>query len=174
MRVSTRGRYGLRAMLALARSYGDAPVVMADLAEGEGLSRKYLHTLLTGLKAAGLARSVRGAGGGFVLAREPSEIKLKEILHALEGSLCLVDCVADERACDRANGCTARGVWQELSGAIENVLDNVTLADLIAPGNERRPGAAGNGKGRRTRGRAGSSKRAGTTSRSDRSKADKR
>jgi Rrf2 family protein len=145
MRVSTRGRYGLRAMLGLARSFGDAPVVMADLAEREGLSRKYLHTLLTGLKAAGLARSVRGAGGGFVLAREPSEIKLKEVLHALEGSLCLVDCVADERACARANGCTARGVWQELSGVIENMLDNVTLADVIAAEKAPKPRARGVG-----------------------------
>ena len=145
MRVSTRGRYGLRAMLELARCFGDAPVVMADLAEREGLSRKYLHTLLTGLKAAGLARSVRGAGGGFVLAREPSEIKLKQILHALEGSLCLVDCVADERACQRANGCTARGVWQELSAVLEDVLDNITLADVIAKEKERKARARGAG-----------------------------
>jgi Rrf2 family protein len=174
MRVSTRGRYGLRAMLELARCFGDAPVAMADLAEREGLSRKYLHALLTGLKSAGLARSVRGAGGGFVLARDPSEIKLNEILDALEGPLCLVDCVADERACDRANGCTARGVWQELSSAIENVLDNVTLADLIAPGNERHSKADRNEKERRPRGRAGSSARFGRTSRSHRSKTDKR
>lgn len=145
MRVSTRGRYGLRAMLELARSFGDAPVVMADLAKREDLSRKYLHTLLTGLKAAGLTRSVRGAGGGFVLTREPSEIKLKEVLHALEGSLCLVDCVADERACDRANGCTARGVWQELSGVIENMLDNITLADVITAEKAPKPRARGVG-----------------------------
>ena len=136
---------------------------MADLAEREGLSRKYLHTLLTGLKAAGLARSVRGAGGGFVLARDPSEINLKEILHALEGSLCLVDCVEDERACDRANGCTARGVWRELSGAIENMLDNITLADVIATEKERKPRAGGAG-----------SKPCGTSSGSHRRKADKR
>ena len=163
MRVSTRGRYGLRAMLELARCFGDAPVVMADLAEREGLSRKYLHTLLTGLKAAGLARSVRGAGGGFVLAREPSEIKLKQILQALEGSLCLVDCVADERACERANGCTARGVWQELNAVLENVLDNMTLADVIAKEQERKP-----------RARGASSKPRGGDSDDRRRKADKR
>jgi Rrf2 family protein len=144
-------------MLDLARSFGGAPVVMADLAEREGLSRKYLHTLLTGLKEAGLARSVRGAGGGFVLARDPSEIRLKEILDALEGSFCLVDCVEDERACDRANGCTARGVWQELSGAIETVLEKRTLADVIAMEKAHRPGpvrarprpCGGNSRGRR-------------------------
>jgi Rrf2 family cysteine metabolism transcriptional repressor len=129
-------------MLELARCFGDAPVVMADLAEREGLSRKYLHTLLTGLRAAGLARSVRGAGGGFVLARDPSEINLKDVLRALEGSLCLVDCVEDERVCDRANGCTARGVWQELSGVIESMLDNTTLADVIATETERKPRAS--------------------------------
>ena len=143
MRVSTRGRYGLRAMLELARSFGDAPVVMADLADREGLSRKYLHTLLTGLRAAGLTRSIRGAGGGFVLAREPSEINLKEILQALEGSLCLVDCVEDERACDRASGCTARGVWQELSGTIENKLGSMTLADVLATEKEHTSRAGG-------------------------------
>ncbi len=150
-------------MLELARCFGEAPVVMADLAEREGLSRKYLHTLLTGLKAAGLARSVRGAGGGFVLARDPSEINLKEILQALEGSLCLVDCVEDERACDRANGCTARGVWQELSGVIENMLDNTTLAEVIATETERKPRAGGAG-----------SKPCGKSSDSHRRKADNR
>ena len=150
-------------MLELARPFGDPPVVMADLAEREGLSRKYLYTLLTGLRMAGLARSVRGAGGGFVLAREPSEIKLKEILQALEGSLCLVDCVEDARACDRANGCTARGVWQDLSGTIENMLDNITLADVIATEKERETRAGG-----------AASKPCGTSSGSHRRKADKR
>jgi len=77
-----------------------------------------------------------------VLARDPSEINLKEILQALEGSLCLVDCVEDERACDRANGCTARGVWQELSGVIESMLDNTTLADVIATETEHKPRAS--------------------------------
>jgi len=136
---------------------------MADLAEREGLSRKYLHALLTGLKAAGLTRSVRGAGGGFVLARSPAEIKLKEILQASEGSLCLVDCVADERACDRANGCAARGVWQELSGVIDDTLDRITLADVMAKEKERKAGARGAG-----------SKPSGRNSGSRRRKLDKR
>jgi Rrf2 family protein len=161
-------------MLELARSFGDAPVVMADLAEREGLSRKYLHTLLTGLKAAGLARSVRGAGGGFVLARHPSESKLKEVLHAWEGALCLVDCVADSRACDRANGCTARGVWQELSGVIENMLENLTLADVIAPEKERSSTAARKEKERKPRARGAGSKPCGTSSGSRRRKVGRR
>ena len=133
MQVSTRGRYGLRAMLELARAFGQAPVLMSTVAERQGVSRKYLHTLLTALKAAGLVRSVRGAGGGFILTRPPEEISLSEILRVLEGPLSLVDCVADKRACDRSNHCPARRVWQELADAIKNVLDNVTLGDLAAP-----------------------------------------
>jgi Rrf2 family cysteine metabolism transcriptional repressor len=133
MKMSTRGRYGLRAMLELARCYGDAPVLMGTLAEREEISRKYLHTLLTGLRSAGLVNSIRGARGGFVLARHPSEIKLSEILHSLEGPLSLVDCVGDKKSCGRAGHCAARGVWQELSEAIAGVLNSVTLHDLIAP-----------------------------------------
>ena len=129
---------------------------------------------LTGLKAAGLTRSVRGAGGGFVLTREPSEIKLKEILRALEGSLCLVDCVADERVCDRANGCTARGVWQELSGAIGSVLENLTLADVIAPEKRRSSKTARKEKERKPRARGAGSKPCGTGSGSRRRKVGKR
>ena len=78
MRISTRGRYGLRAMFELARSFGGAPVLMSAVAERQDLSRKYLHALLTTLKSAGLVRSVRGAGGGFLLARPPAEIRISE------------------------------------------------------------------------------------------------
>lgn len=136
MKISTRGRYGLRAMLELARCHGEPPVLMSVLAERESLSRKYLHALLTILKEAGLVRSVRGAGGGFLLTRVPAKIRLSEILRALEGSLSLVDCVEDEGACDRAESCTARRVWEELSRTIESVLEKVTLEDLIASENQ--------------------------------------
>ena len=135
MKISTRGRYGLRAMLELARCHGESPVLMSVLAKRESLSRKYLHGLLTALKEAGLVRSVRGPGGGFLLTRAPSKIRLSQILHALEGPLSLVDCVADKRACGKAKRCTARRVWAELSRTIESMLENVTLEDLIASEN---------------------------------------
>jgi Rrf2 family protein len=178
MKMSTRGRYGLRAMLELARCFGDGPLMMGTLAEREGLSRKYLHALLTGLKSAGLVRSVRGAGGGFVLSRDPSEIKITEVLSALEGPLSLVDCVADKEGCDRAERCTARPLWQELSGAIENVLDNVTLEDLVAskikvrskPGGQKNKGA----KECRPRREVGRSSASGARSRGQRPKASGR
>ena len=138
MRVSTRGRYGLRAMFELARDFGEAPVLLSTVAERQGLSRKYLHTLLTTLKSAGLVRSVRGARGGFLLARRPAEITLSEIVRALEGPFSLMDCVADQTVCDRVNRCPTRQVWQELSDAVENMLDNVTLEDLVTRQGRRR------------------------------------
>jgi Rrf2 family cysteine metabolism transcriptional repressor len=136
MKMSTRGRYGLRAMLELARCHGQSPVLMSSLANREALSRKYLHGLLTALKKAELVRSIRGPGGGFVLAREPSKIRLSQVLHALEGPLSLVDCVADRLSCSRVNSCTAHLVWEKLSETIENALDGVTLEDLIESENQ--------------------------------------
>ena len=132
MRISTRGRYGLRAMFELALGFGEAPVLMSTIAARQDLSRKHLHTLLTSLKSAGLVYSVRGPGGGFVLSRPPDRIRLGEILHALEGPLLFVHCVADRQACERSNGCPARDVWQELSKAIESALGSVTLKDLVS------------------------------------------
>jgi len=133
MKVSTRGRYGLRAMLELAEHFGGAPVLMGTLAERQRLSRKYLHTLLTSLKAAGLVCSVRGPGGGFFLARPPGRITLSEILLAVEEPLALVDCVAERKACDWAGRCPARRVWRDLSSVIESALDKVSLESLLAP-----------------------------------------
>lgn len=150
MRISTRGRYGLRAMLELARDFGEGPLLMGAIAERQDLSRKHLHALLTTLKLAGLVRSARGPGGGFVLSRPPAEIRLSEVLRALEGPLSLVDCVEDERVCDKAEGCSARRIWTELSRAIENVLDNVTLQDMAVPGGRGYSGTLGQKKRRAT------------------------
>ena len=174
MRVSTRGRYGLRAMLELAQRFGEAPVPMNILAQRQGLSRKYLHALLTALRSAGLVRSTRGPGGGFALARPPAQIKLSEVLHVVEGPLSLVDCVADRRACTRAKRCPARRVWQDLSGAIEDVLDNVTLEDMVAPEVKRCSGLEGKRKEHRSGKSGRNSKSAGASSRGRRTEADKK
>jgi Rrf2 family cysteine metabolism transcriptional repressor len=133
MQISTRGRYGLRAMFELAQGFGHTPVLMSTVAERQSLPPKYLHALLTRLKTAGLVRSMRGSGGGFVLTRPPAEIRLREILCALEGPLSLVACIADKRACNRANRCPARRVWQDIADAVDDALENVTLQDLLAP-----------------------------------------
>lgn len=131
MKLSTRARYGLRAMLELAESYGNGPVMMRSITERQGISRKYLHALLTSLKTSDLIRSIRGKSGGYVLSRSPSTIKLSEVYQVLEGSLKVVDCVDENTSCDRAAECVTRGVWDEVNSAIAGVLENITLEDLV-------------------------------------------
>ena len=131
MKISTKARYGLRAMLELAIHYGEGPVMMQSIATSQGVSRKYLDTIFTSLKNAGLVHSRRGIGGGHVLTRDPEKVRLGEILRAIEGPISLVDCVSDPKVCERSHRCVTRDVWSEVSSAIENVLDNITLAELV-------------------------------------------
>lgn len=131
MKISTKARYGLRAMLELAIHYGEGPVMMQSIADSQGVSRKYLDTIFTSLKNAGLVHSRRGIGGGHVLTRDPEKVHLGEILRAIEGPISLVDCVSDPAVCERSHRCVTRDVWSEVSGAIENVLDKITLAELV-------------------------------------------
>jgi Rrf2 family protein len=130
LKLSTKGRYGLRAMLDLARAFGQRPVPMSEIAERQGLSRKYLHSLLAALKDAGLVRSIRGAHGGYELARAPAEIEVSDVMRATEGELSIVDCVSDKDACPRTEECEARRLWGALNEAMERVLDGLTLDDL--------------------------------------------
>ncbi|MCP4594146.1 MAG: Rrf2 family transcriptional regulator [bacterium] len=132
MKVTTRVRYSLRALLMLAHGHGGPPIPMRALVQDEGLSRKYLHALLTGLKSAGLVRSVRGVHGGFVLAKAPSDIRLSDIFLAVEGPFSLVDCVGDPASCDRSTACIARETWQHLSESIEHLFEQITLEGLLA------------------------------------------
>ena len=141
MKLSTRSRYGLRAMLDLAQSFGSGPVLMNTMARNQELSPKYLHALLIILKSAGLIRSVRGAKGGYTLSRPPSKIKVSEVIHRLEGSLSIVDCVEDKTLCIRSEHCVTRDVWDDLSKAFENVLENLTLEDLVLRKNEKEAAA---------------------------------
>ena len=137
MKLSTRARYGLRAMLVLAQKYGGGPVLMASISEKHEISRKYLHALLAALKRAGLVKSIRGVGGGFVLARSPDQITLNEIVRVLEGSLALVDCVDDPTTCTRSSQCAARDIWCTLTNSMDSVLAGITLEELLARQNEK-------------------------------------
>ncbi len=141
MQLSTRGRYGLRAAVELAQSFGAGPVQLRSLAERQGLSVKYLHSLLATLKRSGLVRSIRGAGGGYELTRSPSEINASEVVRALEGSLGLVGCVEDEGFCDRVDGCPVRQVWVDLSKTVEKALAGLTLEDIVVRASERKAAA---------------------------------
>jgi len=131
LKISTRGRYGLRAMLELGLHHGGPPTLLCTISESQDLSKKYLHALLTDLRSAGLVRSIRGSKGGFMLVRSPEAIDLCEIVAALEGPLSPVDCVEDADVCDKADGCVVREVWQDLTDVIQRHLSGITLADLL-------------------------------------------
>ncbi len=131
MKVSTKGRYAARAMLDLAQHFGEGPILVKDISRREEFSDRYLEQILIPLKVAGLVRVVRGARGGFSLARPPSEIKLLEIIQIVEGSTAPVDCVDDARVCSRSDLCVTREVWAEMKVAIDTVLESITLQDLL-------------------------------------------
>lgn len=131
MKISTKGRYALRLMLDLALTGGEAPVSLRDVAQRQDISDKYLEQIITPLSRAGLVRSVRGAGGGYLLTRPPEEYTVGEILRVLEGSLAPVSCAEDKRCCGRAEQCVTQEVWQEIAQAVSAVVDRLTLGDLV-------------------------------------------
>lgn len=134
MRISTRGQYGIRAMLELALHNQEGPVTLRTIAEQQQLSEPYLEQLIAMLRKSGLVASVRGAMGGYNLTRDPADIKIGEILRVLEGPIAPVDCVVDDGgsdACHLSEHCATRILWQRLRDSMVEVLDSTTLADLI-------------------------------------------
>lgn len=139
MRLSTRSRYGLRAVVSIARS-AQTPVTSETLAACEDVSKKYLDRLLNTLRCAGLLQSIKGKGGGYILARPAAEIKVSDIVCALEGGICLVPCVDDPAVCAKADTCPSRQVWLATAEIMKDTLSGMTLADLVAwePGRKLR------------------------------------
>ncbi len=131
MKLSTKGRYGVRLMIDLASHYGEGPVLLKNIARRQAISEKYLWHLINSLKAVGLVTATRGVHGGYTLAKPPAEITMKEILQASEGSMCLVDCVEKPSVCKFVPVCTARDMWSEIAGSIDRVLTSTTLADMV-------------------------------------------
>ena len=131
MRISTKGRYGTRAMVYLGENFGKEPVSLRELAEEEDISVKYMEQIVPLLKKSGLIRSTRGARGGYVLSRRPEKISLGDILVALEGRWSLVECLTDEKLCDRTHECITYEIWQDIQTAIDRILDSTTLAKMI-------------------------------------------
>lgn len=129
MRFSTRSRYGLRAMIDIARGM-DEPVTCEEIAECETVSKKYLDGILGALRRAGLLTSVRGHGGGYRLARPPREISVFDIVRALERSSDIVPCVGAPERCGRSDACTAREVWRRVSHGLDVMLSGMRLADI--------------------------------------------
>lgn len=131
MKLSSRSRYGLRAILDLALEYGGGPLQIKVIAERENISNKYLEQLMTILKTAGLVRSLRGPRGGYLLVRPPNEVKLSEVFTVLEGPLITVECLQHPDFCPRCAECITRQVWAKIQDAMLGVLESITLQDLV-------------------------------------------
>lgn len=131
MKLSTRTRYGIRAIIELAQYEGNRPLQLRTIAERQDISIKYLEQLMGVLRSAGLVRSVRGSKGGYTLGRPAEQIKLSEVFRCLEGPVTTTECVEDEDCCKRSADCVAREVWVEVEAAIHNVLDSISLQDLV-------------------------------------------
>jgi Rrf2 family cysteine metabolism transcriptional repressor len=137
MKLSTRGRYGTRAMLDVALHCAEGPVRLKDIARRQAVSKKYLEQLISRLEATGLLTSIRGAGGGITLARPASDIKLSEILQTLEGQIALVECVDNPERCPRSSSCATRDIWMEMDQRLSDLLESKTLEDLCRQQREK-------------------------------------
>lgn len=130
MKVSTKGRYGMRIMVELAVRYGSGPVLVTALAESQGISANYIHILMGGLKTAGLVRSLRGPNGGYELARKPEDITAQDVVLALEGETVPAECVSDPGCCPRSAHCVTRDMWCRIAASADEILKSQTLAQL--------------------------------------------
>lgn len=133
IRLSTKGRYGTRLMLNLAHHFnnGDEAIILKNVSDDENISIRYLEQIIIPLKINKLVKSIRGAGGGYTLARPPAKIKLSEILEALEGACCLVECVEDEDYCNRTGECATHEVWKKASFMLKDYFTKMSLSDLM-------------------------------------------
>jgi len=131
MKLSTRTRYGVRAILQLAVNYGKGPLQTRAIARDQNISVKYLEQLMAILKAGGFVRSLRGSKGGYTLARPPNQIKLSDVFNALEGSVLTVECLENDNYCAQTVDCVARQLWAQVQQAIDSVLQSTTVQDLI-------------------------------------------
>ncbi len=131
MKISTKGRYALRLMLDLALNNTGEYITIKTIAARQEISEKYLEQIISLLNRAGYVKSIRGAQGGYRLAKEPAEYTVGMILRLTEGSLTPIDCLEDEGVCGKNGQCVTREVWQELYEAICSVVDRITLQDLV-------------------------------------------
>jgi len=133
LKISTRARYGVRALIDMAGQDSDQPIQLKDIAWRQEISVKYLEQIFAQLRTSGLVRGVRGPRGGYLLSKSPESMSICEVVEALDGSLSLVDCVDDPSACHRSQGCPSRRVWAEVSGALRDNLASISVADMGMP-----------------------------------------
>ena len=138
LHFSTRGEYGVRLMVELARHHGGGPVSLSEMAEHEDLPRPYLEQLVVSLREAGLVTSTRGAHGGYELSRDPSLIGMAEVVTALEGPIAPMICASGDahpgELCSRGGYCTVDLLWRRVRDAVVQALESTTLAELTQPG----------------------------------------
>jgi Rrf2 family cysteine metabolism transcriptional repressor len=130
MKLSTKGRYGIKAMVDLAIHYGIEPVSIKSISERQNISEYYLEQLFAPLRKANIIKSVRGAQGGYILNREPKDITTAEIMEVLEGPVEISDCL-EENTCSNIDCCATRGFWARIKDSIDSVLESTTLQDLV-------------------------------------------
>lgn len=136
MKISTKGRYGLKAMIFIVANSDDGCVSLRCISEAEGISENYLEQIMAGLKKNKLVKSVRGAYGGYTVDKDPSEISVGDILRALEGSLSPVDCLDEDKTCtcgtvDCSSECITREVWKKIDDSITATVDGISLQSLV-------------------------------------------
>jgi Rrf2 family protein len=143
MRLSTKGRYGVRALVDIALNGDGGPVLLKDIAKRQDISAQYLEHLVAPLIRAGILRSIRGAKGGIALAKPPEEISLSRVIEVLEGSVAPVECVDNPALCARSAQCVTRDVWSDIKAAIMGVLESQTLKDLMDRQRAKAPSKSG-------------------------------
>lgn len=134
MGISTKSTYGIRAMFELALYYTKGPISVAHISKKEDISLAYLEQLLSKLRKKGLVKSIRGPRGGYILAKKPAEITIGNIVHSLDGDITPVHCVAGKRSakgCKMIDKCVTKSVWKKLKDAMDNLLNSLTLKDLL-------------------------------------------
>ena len=139
VRFSTRGRYGVKAMFVLAQYYGQGPLPLNQIAEDQGLSEAYLEQLVGELRKSGLVKSVRGSQGGYLLGKSPEKITVGDVIRVLEGPIAPTDCVIDNDSldlCEQNGQCVTQLIWKQVRDSITDVLDGITLADMLVEAEE--------------------------------------
>lgn len=129
--LSTKGRYGLKAMFSLALNEGKGPLALKYIAKQQNVSEQYLEQIMAPLKKAKLVKSVRGSHGGYLLAKPPGQITVGDVIRVLEGPLVPSECVVDEESCENAEICVTKEVWAKMKNSIDSVMDGITLKDMV-------------------------------------------
>ncbi|MBQ6820354.1 MAG: Rrf2 family transcriptional regulator [Clostridium sp.] len=130
MKLSTKGRYGVKAMVDLAIHYGNAPISIKTISQRQGISEYYLEQLFLPLRKEKLIKSIRGAQGGYVLNREPKDITIADIMFVLEGPIEIAECIENSE-CDNVDFCATRLLWEKIKNSIDEVMNNITLQDIV-------------------------------------------